>query len=159
MTSLITSESVQAFLAERLALLQSVQAAAVTAFHAGTPAALYALPQDAVATAVGALLAAQLLLLLATRGGRSLVVKTVDTILAMALLAAILVIVAGLPVGKCTYDWGLSGIGAHNLFVSILDSWPRRPSPTPAQLCSTYRTRRLCFWGPLSCSLRRIRPW
>jgi hypothetical protein len=100
MTSLINAASVQAFLAERLALLQTVQAAAVKAFHSGSPTALYALPQDVVATAVTALLAAQLLLLLATRGGRSFIFKTLDTIAAVAMLAAILLIVTGLPVGE-----------------------------------------------------------
>jgi len=100
MTHLLSIEGAQAFMSQRLAMLQTAQVAVVKGIKSGNLQGAYDLPDDVIATVVGTAVLAQLLLILATRGGRSFIFKTVDTILALIFLAVIIVVVLGLPTGK-----------------------------------------------------------
>jgi hypothetical protein len=104
-------EGAQTFMSQRLAMLQTAQVALVKGIKTGNMQIAYDLPEDVITTVFGTVIVAQLLLMLATRGGRSFIFKTVDTILALIFLGVIIAVVVGLPSGKfasnfwnCTSD-------------------------------------------------------
>jgi hypothetical protein len=99
MAASFTVEGAQAFLNQRLAMLQTAQVAVVKGIKTGNMQAAYNLPEDVIATVLSTVILAQLLLMLATRGGRSFIFKTVDTILALIFLVVIIAVVLGLPAG------------------------------------------------------------
>ncbi|KAL4525204.1 hypothetical protein Ndes2526A_g07283 [Nannochloris sp. 'desiccata'] len=84
-------------MSERLAMLQTAQVAVVKGIRSGNFQVAYDLPEDVISTVLGTVILTQLLLMLATRGGRSFIFKTVDTILALIFLLVIIVVVLGLP--------------------------------------------------------------
>jgi hypothetical protein len=100
MASSLTVEGAQAFISERMAMLQTAQVALVKGIKTGNMQAAYDLPEDVITTIISTVILAQLLLMLATRGGRSFIFKTVDTILALIFLGVIIAVVLGLPTGK-----------------------------------------------------------
>ena len=100
MTPSLSLESAQAFMSERMAMLQTAQVAVVKGIRTGNMQVAYNLPEDVIATVIGTVILAQLVLMLATRSGRSFIFKTVDTILALLFLGVIIAVVVGLPTGK-----------------------------------------------------------
>lgn len=100
MAHILSVKGAQAFMSERLAMLQTAQVAVVKGIRSGNFQVAYDLPEDVISTVLGTVILTQLLLMLATRGGRSFIFKTVDTILALIFLLVIIVVVLGLPTGK-----------------------------------------------------------
>ncbi|KAL4525205.1 hypothetical protein Ndes2526B_g07373 [Nannochloris sp. 'desiccata'] len=97
MAHILSVKGAQAFMSERLAMLQTAQVAVVKGIRSGNFQVAYDLPEDVISTVLGTVILTQLLLMLATRGGRSFIFKTVDTILALIFLLVIIVVVLGLP--------------------------------------------------------------
>ena len=93
-------ESAQAFFAEKISELQLVQQSVMKGIQTSSTQPVTDLPQTVMVTAISTVILAQLVLMLASKSGRSIIFKTVDTILAIIFLVIIMAIVLGLPFGK-----------------------------------------------------------
>lgn len=100
MASSLSLDAVQSYFVDRILELQTVQGAVMRGIQSGNLQSAYDLPRDTIVTAVGAIVLVQLVVVLLTKGGRSFIFKTIDTILALIFLAIIIALVLGLPVGK-----------------------------------------------------------
>lgn len=127
-------ESLHAFLTSRATQLTTVQTALLHGFQTGNFQSAYNLPHDTIMTAVGTLFLAQFIVLLLTRGGRSFLFKTVDTVLAIIFLVIILSIVLGLPFGML-----------HCFFCVLLIHDSLNANAPKSQWCVFYRTKQCCF--------------
>ena len=99
MVASFTVEGAQSFISQRLAMLQMAQTTLVKGIKTGNMQVAYDLPEDVITTVIATVILAQLLLMLATRSGRSFIFKTIDTILALIFLGVIIAVVLGLPTG------------------------------------------------------------
>lgn len=99
------------------------------------------LPSNVLLTTLATVALAHVLLACLTQRGRKLVVDSVDTVLAVALIIILLGIVLGLPVGAS--------------FGSALSSCRRRQAKPPVRACSAVRAHTPRFISPS----RALQPW
>ncbi|PNH07883.1 hypothetical protein TSOC_005617 [Tetrabaena socialis] len=91
-------QALKTFQLQRADDFAALFALAQQAWSSRSLAALDALPQSAMYTAIGTILAAQLVLVLLSRTGRRIVLTTADTILALVLLGILLLTILSLPI-------------------------------------------------------------
>ncbi|GFR41793.1 hypothetical protein Agub_g2558 [Astrephomene gubernaculifera] len=92
-------EALKEFQLQRFADLSALSMIAQQAWEDKAMPPLDSVPQSVLYTAIGAILVAQLTLILMSKTGRRIIFTTVDTVLAVVLVAILLTTILSLPIG------------------------------------------------------------